>query len=221
MVHRKQIDTIDIDQPIEVVLQEILTSSHTRLPLWQEDPDNIIGVLNVKSLVRHMKDSNWQIDRDTLLSLCSTPWFIPETTTLKDQLLAFRQKRQHFAIVVDEYGSLLGIVTLEDIIEEIVGEIDDEMDEEEVQEISAVEEGVWQLEGSLSIRTLNRHLDTRFPEDSASTVAGLFLQEFREIPELGDAFERDSYRFTVLEKEGNRITRLRMERVTESENGES
>jgi Mg2+/Co2+ transporter CorB len=219
MVHRKHVQSINIDLPIPNIIEQAIGFTHSRIPLWQGRPENIIAVMHVKNLLT-LINKKQTITRKTLLRGAANPWFIPETTTLKDQLLAFRQKRQHFAIVIDEYGEFLGIVTLEDILEEIVGEIDDEHDVRYSKGIYPEGENAYIVEGSVTIRDLNRELDWSLPDEPAATVAGLLINEAREIPAKGTRFSFYNTCFTVLDKRANQITKLKLE-LLESEEEES
>lgn len=214
MIHRKNMVTIEATLPVQEIIRLAVESDHSRLPLWEDDPDNIIGILHIRDLIKALQVSSIaDITHDTVRSLLTKSWFIPQNTTLRDQLLAFRKQRQHFAIVVDEYGGLQGIVTLEDILEEIVGEIDDEHDQVDSGEIIGDPHGGYSVEGSVTIRDLNRHLDWYLPDEHATTIAGLVIHEARLIPEEGEQFEFHNCRFIILAKDGNRITRLRVEKL--------
>lgn len=214
MVHRKHMIAIDADLPVQDIIRLAVESDHSRLPLWQEDPDNIIGVLHIRNLMKAIQQKGRAgLSHDDIHALLIKPWFVPETTSLRDQLLAFRHMRQHFALVVDEYGALLGVVTLEDILEEIVGEIDDEHDQPDSGEITTHADGSYSVEGKVTIRDLNRYLDWDLPDDNANTIAGLLIHEARLIPDVGQHFAFHGCHFSVLAKEGNQLTRLRVERL--------
>ncbi|MDX2074140.1 MAG: HlyC/CorC family transporter [Alphaproteobacteria bacterium] len=213
-LHRKEVETIDADIPPAELMDTAVRTMHSRIPLYRGDPDNIIGLLHVKDLIKAFNDSDGQITSEGIVSICHTPWFIPETTSLRDQLLAFRAKRQHFAFVVDEYGAWLGIVTLEDIIEEIVGNIDDEHDETK-NAIQKQADGSYLVSGDLSLRDLNRALDWNLPDEHAATVAGLLIHEAEKIPDKKESFVFHHVRFTVAEKKATQLTRLRLEKLSE------
>ena len=213
MTHRAGVKMIDADSDLESLLREVLASPHTRHPVYSGNLDNIIGVLHVKDLLR-------AIDRqgaDTppgdglglLQDIVSEPYFVPETTLLFDQLQAFRTRREHFAVVVDEYGDLQGIVTLEDILEEIVGDIDDEHDVD-LAGLTAQPDGSWIVDGAVTIRDLNRALAWQLPDEDASTIAGLILYESRTIPRPGQEFRFHNIRFRILKRDGNKVTSLRL-----------
>jgi Mg2+/Co2+ transporter CorB len=208
MVHRSNLSTIDADQPPEKIVEAALASPHTRLPLWRGEPDNIIGVLHAKALLRAIHAGGRLEDID-IVGLALPPWFVPESTTLLAQLQAFRARREHFALVVDEYGALMGIVTLEDIIEEIVGDIEDEHDKD-VTGVMRDADGNYIVEGTVTIRDLNREFDWRLPDDNVATVAGLVLHEARRIPDPGQVFSFHGFRFEVLERQRNQIRLLKI-----------
>ncbi len=215
MVHRKQVETINADLPPHELIRQAVSTMHSRIPLWRGQPDNIIGLLHVKNLIKVINDHQGELTPNNILAICHKPWFIPETTTLRDQLLAFRSKRQHFAFVVDEYGTWEGIVTLEDIIEEIVGDIDDEHDEA-YNDILPAGQDTYLVEGSVTVRDVNRHLDWNLPDDDAATVAGLLLHEAEAIPAVGESHDILGHRFTVLEKDDTQITRMRIQKLEAS-----
>ena len=209
MVHRKSIVMLDADKPAVEIVTEALHSPHTRLPLYQGDNENIIGVLHVRDMARALHEADGDASMVDIMALRRDPWFVPETTEVLDQLNAFREKREHFALVVDEYGALMGLVTLEDILEEIVGAIEDEHDIA-VEGIQQEGDGVWLVEGTLPIRDLNRALDWELPDEEAVTIAGLVIHEAQTIPERGQVFQFHGARFEVVERRRNQITRLRV-----------
>ena len=209
MVHRSNLALIDADQPPEKIVQAVIESAYTRLPLWRGDQDNIIGVLHAKALLRAVQANGGKVEGLDITALALPPWFVPDTTTLLAQLQAFRKRREHFALVVDEYGALRGVVTLEDILEEIVGDIEDEHDIE-VPGIKTEPDGSFIVDGTVTIRDLNRHCGWRLPDDAAATIAGLVLQEARRIPETGQVFAFHGFRFEVLERQRNQIRLLKI-----------
>lgn len=219
MVHRTKIAAINADDPPETIVTEVLNSPFTRLPLWQNDPDNIIGVLHAKDLLRVLATLDWDISKLKIEDYASEPWFIPDSTSLQDQLNAFLRRKMHFALVVDEYGEVMGLVTLEDILEEIVGEIADEHDLE-VRGVRPQTDGSVHVDGSVPIRDLNRHMDWSLPDDEATTIAGLVIHEAQTIPEPGQAFTFYGFRFQVLRKYQNKITSLNIKPLAEGEPGE-
>ena len=214
MTHRAEVNMINSDDNLEGILRQVLTSPHTRHPVFSGNPDNITGVLHVKDLLRAIDDDtkleNGNIDPElTLQNIAAEPYFIPETTLLFDQLQTFRARREHFAVVVDEYGDLQGIVTLEDILEEIVGDIDDEHDVE-LAGLTPQADGSWIVDGGVTIRDLNRTLSWQLPDEGAATIAGLVLFESRTIPRPGQEFRFHNIRFRILKRSGNRLTSLRL-----------
>ncbi len=219
MTHRKQVETLDADMPAPKLIELALSNLHSRIPLWRDEPDNIVGLLHVKNLVKALTEFNdltgATFTTNSILSICVKPWFIPETTNLRDQLLAFRSKRQHFAFVVDEYGAWKGIVSLEDIIEEIVGDIEDEHDEGET-DIQKAAENAYYVNGAMSVRDMNRQLDWNLPEDKANTVAGLLIHEAETIPSVSEQFDLHGFRFIVISKEATQVTRVRIEKLPDT-----
>jgi Mg2+/Co2+ transporter CorB len=209
MVHRTEMVMVNADLPPEDLVREVLASEYTRIPLWREKPENIIGVLHAKDLLRAIRSSDGDMSRIDVSSIALPPWFVPEMRSVSEQLKAFRRRKTHFALVVDEYGEVEGMVTLEDILEEIVGDISDEQDVV-VAGVRAQPDGSVVVDGSVPIRDLNRAMDWRLPDEEATTVAGLVIHEARSIPERGQSFTFHGFRFRVLRRERNRITALRI-----------
>ncbi len=216
MVHRKSAVMLDVDQPPRDLVIQALDSGHSRIPLWLGDPDNVVGVLHTKDILRAMADPGASIDDLDLTAIARKPWFIPDTTKLKDQLNAFLKARRHFALVVDEYGALQGVVTLEDILEEIVGEIDDEHDTA-VEGVKLQPDGWVEVDGGVTVRDLNRALDWDLPDDQAVTIAGLVIHEAQTIPEEGQTFIFHHHRFQIVKRRRNQITGLRISPRLDSE----
>ena len=209
MVHRKNIAMLDMDLSPRELVAEALKAANTRLPVYRNDPENIVGVLHAKDLLRALAAAEGKVDAIDIAAIIREPWFIPDTTNLKDQLNAFLKRRSHFALVVDEYGALQGLVTLEDILEEIVGEIDDEHDAT-VQGVRRQADGSIHVDGSVTIRDLNRAMDWDLPDDEWVTVAGLVIHEAQTIPEPGQTFIFHHHRFQILRRQRNQITALRV-----------
>ncbi|MER9415036.1 HlyC/CorC family transporter [Mesorhizobium sp. M0306] len=209
MVHRTNMRSVNADDPPEAVVREILQSPHTRMPLWKGSLDNIVGVLHAKDLLRALNEVGNDFSRIDVMKIASKPWFVPDTTTLQEQLNAFLRRKAHFAIVVDEYGEVEGLVTLEDIIEEIVGEIADEHDID-IQGVKQEADGSVVVDGTVSIRDLNRALDWHLPDEEATTIAGLVIHEAQSIPDEKQAFTFHGKRFVVMKRDKNRIARLRI-----------
>lgn len=209
MTHRRNVVAVDADLPSEEIVRQVLESPYTRIPLWRDDPENIVGVLHAKVLLREMMALGGDASKLDVMSIASAPWFIPEQTMLLDQLQAFRDRREHFALVIDEYGSNMGVVTLEDIIEEIVGDIDDEHDVEVIG-VTPQPDGSYLIDGTVTIRDLNREFEWNLPDEEASTVAGLVLHESRRIPEIGQSFMFHDFRFDIVGRQSNQITAIRV-----------
>ncbi len=208
MVHRKTVAMVNADEPAEEIVSQVLASPYTRMPLWRDQPENVIGVIHAKEVLRaiHDNDGNFDIDIE---ALAAEAWFIPETTPLLDQLQAFRDRHEHFALVVDEYGSLEGVVTLEDILEEIVGDIADEHDIS-VPGLRPQPDGSYIVDGSFTIRDLNRQFEWNLPDEEAATIAGLILHESRRIPDVGQAFMFYGLRFDIMRRQRHQITAIRI-----------
>ncbi|TPM79453.1 HlyC/CorC family transporter [Mesorhizobium sp. B2-3-3] len=209
MVHRTNMRSVNADNAPEAVVREILQSPHTRMPLWKGSLDNIVGVLHAKDLLRALNEVGNDFSQIDVMKIASKPWFVPDTTTLQEQLNAFLRRKAHFAVVVDEYGEVEGLVTLEDIIEEIVGEIADEHDVD-IQGVKQEADGSVVVEGTVPIRDLNRALDWNLPDEEATTIAGLVIHETQSIPEEKQAFTFHGKRFIVMKRDKNRIARLRI-----------
>jgi Mg2+/Co2+ transporter CorB len=209
MVHRTEMTMVNADLPPEELVREVLASEYTRIPLWREKPENIVGVLHAKDLLRAMRANDGDMSAIDATAIALPPWFVPEMRPVSEQLKAFRRRKTHFALVVDEYGEVEGMVTLEDILEEIVGDISDEHDVV-VAGVRAQPDGSVVVDGSVPIRDLNRAMDWRLPDEEATTVAGLVIHEARSIPERGQSFTFHGFRFRVLRRERNRITALRI-----------
>ncbi|MEM6482255.1 MAG: HlyC/CorC family transporter [Pseudomonadota bacterium] len=220
MLHRSQIEMIDAANDPQAILEQCLKSSHTRLPVFRDEPDNIIGVVNAKDLLRAMHKSAGQgetvqeaMSHFSIADVARKPYFVPETATLDDQMRQFLRRRTHFGLVVDEYGDLRGLITLEDILEEIVGEISDEFDPLADHPIRRSEDNQFLIDGAMTIRDLNRATDWTLPDDEANTVAGLVIHEAQVIPEIHQVFNFHGFRFEVVEKDSNRISKLKIRKL--------
>ncbi len=209
MIHRTKMVTISADEPPDVIVREALAAPYTRIPLWRDTAENIVGILHGKDLLRAIQAAGGDVASIDVMALALPAWFIPETTSLQDQLKAFLRRKTHFAIVVDEYGVVLGLITLEDIIEEIVGDIKDEHDVP-VAGVRPQADGSVLVEGTVPIRDLNRAMDWSLPDEEATTIAGLVIHESRSIPDPGQTFTFHGFRFQVMRKQRNRITALRV-----------
>jgi Mg2+/Co2+ transporter CorB len=212
MVHRKQIDMIDAGLPMAEIIEMALSFSHTRIPLYKDNTENIIGVLHARDLMAAVIRAKGDVKSVDVMAIVREPWFIPDTSNLKYQLAAFLKKKAHFALVVDEYGALQGLVTLEDILEEIVGEIDDEHDAV-LTALRRQSDGSIHVDGDLAIRDLNRTMDWDLPDEDAVTIAGLVIHEARTIPEPGQTFIFYGRKFQIMRKQRNQITAIKISPV--------
>jgi Mg2+/Co2+ transporter CorB len=215
MVHRKSIEMLDLAQAPETAIAAALKSKFTRLPMHKGDPDNIVGILHAKDLLRALWDAEGDAAKIDLVAIARAPYFVPETTTLQEQLDNFKRKQEHFALVVDEYGAIMGLVTLEDILEEIVGEIEDEYDSP-VQGVRPQADGSINVDGDVTIRDLNRAMEWRLPDAEAVTIAGLVIHEAQSIPEVGQTFSFHGCRFHILRRRRNQITALKITPIDEA-----
>ncbi|WP_425354560.1 HlyC/CorC family transporter [Jiella sonneratiae] len=213
MVHRTSMRQINAEDPPAEIVRQVLESPYTRMPVWRGHYDNIVGVIHAKDVLRALHEVDNDPSRVNVPKICIRPWFVPETTTLQDQLNAFLRRKSHFAIVVDEYGEVEGLITLEDILEEIVGNIADEHDVD-MQGVKIEADGSVVVDGQVPIRDLNRALDWNLPDEEAVTIAGLVIHETQTIPEERQAFTFFNKRFTVLKREKNRIAKLRIRPAT-------
>ncbi|MCF8486669.1 MAG: HlyC/CorC family transporter [Rhodobacteraceae bacterium] len=218
MRHRRQIEMIDADLPPGDIITRVLASPHTRLPVYRGDEENILGVVHAKDLLREVDrivrgetGSVEALDKLDIVKVAMKPYFIPDTTSLDEQMREFLTRRTHFALVVDEYGALQGLITLEDILEEIVGDITDEFDVVHKESaLKRAENGDYLVEGAMTIRDLNRAMDWNLPDDEANTVAGLVIHEAQMIPNEKQVFSFHGFRFEVEQRRENRIVKLKM-----------
>ena len=209
MIHRKSIFTINSAQNSKSIIAQMLKAPYTRIPLWKEEPENIVGILHAKDLLRALATGKEQ-NSIGISQLLHKPWFVPETTTLKEQLSSFLKRKVHFALVVDEYGALMGLITLEDILEEIVGEIHDEHDPLQSADILPHKDGWVDVHGTTTIRDVNRAMGWSLPDEEANTIAGLVIHEAQTIPNMGQVFTLYNIRFTIIDKKRNQITKIRL-----------
>ena len=214
MIPRKNIFSLPITITYEELIIRIQNSPHSRVPIWEKNAENIIGVFYVRKLIGYVQSKNTTFN---IMDYCNKPWFIPESSSLAYQLTEFKKRKEHFAIVVDEYGEFLGIVTLEDILEEIVGDIDDELDDMKISKrikgVKRSSKNNFLVRGNVTIRDLNRELSWRLPDKDASTIAGLILYESRTIPNIGQVFLFYGYKFEILDKKNNQITLLKISKI--------
>ena len=210
MLHRTNMVSFDADLPKRELLDAIIASHHSRVPLWRDEPENIVGVLSTKHLAQSLVEHRGDLGAIDIPALASPPWYVPDTTTLEEQLTSFREHKSHFALVVDEYGALQGLVTLQDILEEIFGDIPDEHAPETRPDVRRRPDGSYLVDGTLSVRDLNRELEWNLPEDDATTVAGLVIAQSGTIPDPGQRFAFFGYTFEILRRQRNQITALRI-----------
>jgi Mg2+/Co2+ transporter CorB len=214
MIHRTEVITADVGETADKVIERVIIEMVTRIPLWRGTPENIVGILHVKDLLRAIEAAGGDASKIDIMSIARPPWFVPDIRPLSEQLKAFRRRRTPLALVVDEYGEFMGIVTLEDILEEIVGDITDEHDIE-IPGVRPQPDGSVNVDGAVPIRDINRVMDWNLPDDEATTVAGLVIHEARSIPEPGQSFTFHGFRFQVLRRERNRLVALRITPVAQ------
>jgi Mg2+/Co2+ transporter CorB len=209
MVHRTKMQTINIDDPPQKIIEEVLKSQYTRVPVWKDGPENIVGVLHSKDLLAALSNAGWDATKLAVASVAVPPWFVPDTTSVGDQLNEFLKRKAQLALVVDEYGEVQGLITLEDILEEIVGQIADEHDTHDAA-VRVQADGSVNVDGTVAVRDLNRQMEWDLPDEEATTIAGLVIHEAQTIPEPGQAFTFYGYRFEILRKSRNKITAIRI-----------
>jgi len=210
MLHRTNMESMDITLPQRQLLDGIIASHHSRVPLWKDDPENIVGIISAKHLAEALVENRGNLDAIDVAALAMPPWFVPETTSLEEQLAAFREHKSHFALVVDEYGALQGLVTVEDIFEEIFGDIPDEHAAESRPDVRRRPDGSYLVDGGVPVRDLNRDLDWNLPEDEATTIAGLVIAHAGAIPDAGQRFAFFGFTFEIMRRQRNQITALRV-----------
>jgi Mg2+/Co2+ transporter CorB len=215
MIHRKNMESINIDQELEEILKQALNINHSRIPLWKDDEDNVVAIMNVRKLITAIHNNHGDLSKISLKHITSDPWFVPSSNTLKNQLVSFKQKKEKFAIVIDEYGTLLGIITLEDILEEIVGDLEVRDDNQRRLKVVKYKDGSYKVPGELPLRDINRQLNWNLPEDNdnASTLAGLLIFNLERIPEEKEAFEFDGFHFKVLKTLRNKVVSVKVSKV--------
>lgn len=208
MRHRTSMESFDIETPRRELIEAILETRHSRVPLWRGEPENIVRVLLVKSLAQALAAAHGDVDALDMTALTTDPWFVPDTTRLEEQLHAFRRHQSRFALVVDEYGALQGLVTLEDIMEEILGKIPERPDSR--PDVRRRPDGSYLIDGTAPVRDLNREMDWHLPEDDATTIAGLVIAQSGTIPEVGQRFAYFGFVFEIMRRQRNQITALRV-----------
>ena len=212
MVHRTKMETANIDETPDKIIAAVLAAEFTRVPMWKDEPENIVGVLHTKDLLLALSKAGWDANKLDVKAFVQPPWFVPDTTGVKDQLNAFLKRKSQLALVVDEYGEVQGLITLEDILEEIVGQIADEHDGQDAA-IRPQADGSVNVDGAVAVRDLNRHMNWDLPDEEATTIAGLVIHEAQTIPEPGQAFTFHDYRFEILRRSRNKISALRIKPV--------
>ncbi len=210
MRHRTSIESVDAGLPKQELVEAVVASSHSRMPVWRDEPDNIIGILSAKLLAQALVEHRGDLEKIDIATLVAPPWFVPDTTTLEEQLAEFRERRARFALVVDEYGALQGLVTLEDILEEVFGDISDSRPQEARREIRRRPDGSYLVEGNVPVRDLNRELEWGLPEDDATTIAGLVIAQSATIPDAGQRFAFFGFVFEIMRRQRNQITAIRI-----------
>jgi len=212
MIHRTKMEMVNADNPPQKIIDEILKGQYSRVLVWKDRPENIVGIVHTKDLLAALNRTGWDPDKLDIMTLASQPWFVPDTTSLQHQLNQFLKRKTQLALVVDEYGEVQGLITLEDILEEIVGQITDEYDVGELT-IRPQADGSVSVDGTVAIRDLNRAMDWGLPDEEATTIAGLIVHEAQTIPEVGQAFTFYGYRFEIVRKARNKITVVRVRRL--------
>ena len=208
MIHRTEMITFNVEDPPQEIIDTVIEKV-SRVPLWRDSPENIIGVVHARDILRALQAEHGDASKIDLAAIARPPWFVPDLRPLSEQLAAFRRRKSPFALVVDEYGEVMGLVTLEDILEEIVGDISDEH-EVVLSGVRPQPDGSVNVDGAVPIRDLNRAMEWHLPDAEATTIAGLVIHEARSIPEAGQNFTFHGFRFNVLRKSRNRITALRI-----------
>ena len=207
MVPRNEVYGVDLDDEDQDILRSLQTSSHTRLPVWREDINHIVGILHMRSLSRVIDSQG--LDRDALEREMEKPYFIPESTPLHTQLRNFQTKKRRLAVVVDEYGDVLGLVALEDILEEIVGQFTSNLAEAE-EDIYPQRDGSFIIDGTASVREINKSLNWSLPTDGPKTLSGLILENLESFPDATAGLAIGKYRVEILELEGNVVQAARV-----------
>lgn len=208
MTHRKNIESFDISEESKKIFEKSIKSNFSRIPIWEDNPDNIIGILHIKDLIRAANISK-TLDVKAILQ---KPLFIPETTSLSKQLNEFRKSSTQIALVIDEYGVLQGLITMEDILEEIVGEIFDEFDQPSSKP-NILEDGKVLVDGNMTVRDINRLMDWKIPDDEASTLSGLVIEIAQKLPKEREIIKIKDYKFKVVNRQKTRISKLLVEKI--------
>ncbi|MDX1924454.1 MAG: CNNM domain-containing protein [Rickettsiaceae bacterium] len=210
MIHRSQIVSINIDQNAGDIITQALNSPHTRIPLWRETKDNIVGILHLRSILKALHKNKYNFNKIDISSYITEPWFVPENAPLSKQLTEFKDRRSHMAIVVDEYGDIIGILTLEDILEEVVGQIEDEIDVAP-SKIIKKNENMYLVDGTASIRDINRELNLQLNGEDAHTISGMFMHHLERLPNVGDVIHTSGAKMTIVKKHTHKIKQVLIE----------
>jgi magnesium and cobalt transporter len=213
MIPRAQMDIIDINDAPEVFIPFVIETAHSRFPVVDKDKDDVIGILLAKDLLRHYAESDSDIR-----GMLRPAVFIPESKRLNVLLKEFRSNRNHIAIVVDEYGGVAGIVTIEDVLEQIVGDIEDEYDFDETEDnIIREHDGVFRVKAGTEIEDFNQTLGAQFSDEEFDTVGGLVVSRFGHLPKRGESVKFDGFNFSVLRADSRRLHAVRVTRLTPEE----
>jgi len=210
MVHRRNTFMVNIDDNPEQIIFQVTDSPHTRIPVWKDNNENIIGLIHAKNLLKMLNKKNGkEISREDIKNSLIKTWFVPETTSLKDQLQMHLRRKIKLAMVVDEYGALKGMISLEDIIEEIVGDISDEHDID-LSDVIQAKDGSLTVNGTTEIRNINRNYGWDLPDEEANTISGLIVNESRSFPKKGQTFQFYGFKFEILDVHKNTISKIRI-----------
>ncbi|KZX50932.1 MULTISPECIES: HlyC/CorC family transporter [Stutzerimonas] len=206
MIPRNEVTGIDLDDDLEAIISQLRTTPHTRLPVFRNDINQIEGIVHMRQIARLL--SHDQLTKESLLAACTEPYFVPENTPLSTQLLNFQKQKRRIGIVVDEYGDVRGVVTLEDILEEIVGEFSNQ-DALRSPDIHPQDDGTLVIDGAAYIREVNRALDWQLPCDGPKTLNGLITEALEHIPDSGICLQIGDYRLEILQAADNRVKSVR------------
>lgn len=214
MVHRKDILSLDRNLKIAEIVKKAINIGYTRIPLWQGHQENIIGILNVRKLLKGLHFYRGDIEKFDLEQTISSPLFVPSSNNLRSQLFTFRKFKKRMALVIDEYGSLLGLVCLEDILEEIVGEVR-ERDDHSNLNIVTTKSGIFKIPANTLIRDINKKLDLEIDEnDEAYNLSALIINRLGRIPDEKERFEISGFQFEILRKKGNDLLLVKMKKIS-------
>lgn len=205
LIPRSEVEGLNLDDPIEDLIEQLRLTKRTRLPVFHNDINQVEAILNTRHIQHMLPDAS--LTKEALLAVCHEPYFVPESTPLQLQLLNFHKQQRRIGVVVDEYGEVLGIVTLEDILEEIVGEFENEQDLDNPH-IEPLPDGRYVVDGAASLRELNKSLGWHLPSDGPKTLNGLVTEALETIPESTVCLKIGHYRLEILATEDNRVSRV-------------